>query len=130
MKLLLDTHVFIWWDSDPSRLSETALTLCSDPTNEMLLSVASLWEMQIKHQLGKLHLHLPLADIVSHQQAANALTVLPITLAHVLALAQLPSPSQHRDPFDRLLIAQARCEDATLITADAMFASYPVRVAW
>lgn len=67
MKLLLDTHTFIWWDSDPAKLSATAMALCSDPGNELILSATSLWEMQIKHQLGKLSLRLPLVDIVTHQ---------------------------------------------------------------
>ena len=75
MKLLLDTHTFIWWDSDPSKLSATALALCSDSGNELILSVTSLWEMQIKQQLGKLSLRLPLIDIVTHQQATNGVIV-------------------------------------------------------
>lgn len=128
MKLLLDTHTFIWWDSEPTRLSETALRLCSDSENELLLSVASLWEMQIKQQLGKLTLRLPLAAIVAHQQATNSILVLPITEAHIFALDELPTP--HKDPFDRLLIAQANSEGATLISADPVFRSYAVPIAW
>ena len=128
MKLLLDTHTFIWWDSDPSKLSASALALCSDPTNELILSVTSLWEMQIKHQLGKLSLRLPLIDIIAHQQATNGVIVLPVLPAHVFGLDGLPTP--HKDPFDRLLVAQANSEAATLISADAIFSSYPVHVAW
>ena len=128
MKLLLDTHTFIWWDSDPGKLSATALALCSDPANELILSVTSLWEMQIKHQLGKLSLRLPLIDIVAHQQATNAVSILPILPAHVFSLDGLPTP--HKDPFDRLLVAQTNSEGATLVSADAIFKSYPVRTAW
>ena len=128
MKLLLDTHTFIWWDSDPAKLSATALALCSDPANDLILSVTSLWEMQIKHQLGKLSLRLPLVDIVAHQQGTNGVIVLPILPAHVFALDGLPTP--HKDPFDRLLVAQANSEGAILVSADAIFRSYPVRIAW
>jgi len=128
VKLLLDTHTFIWWDSDPAKLSATALALCSDPANDLILSVTSLWEMQIKHQLGKLSLRLPLVDIVAHQQGTNGVIVLPILPAHVFALDGLPTP--HKDPFDRLLVAQANSEGAILVSADAIFRSYPVRIAW
>ncbi|PDV97584.1 type II toxin-antitoxin system VapC family toxin [Candidatus Chloroploca asiatica] len=128
MKLLLDTHTFIWWDSDPAKLSATALALCSDPANDLILSVTSLWEMYIKHQLGKLSLRLPLVDIVAHQQATNSVNVLPILPTHVFALDGLPTV--HKDPFDRLLVAQANSEDATLVSADPIFKSYPVRMAW
>jgi PIN domain nuclease of toxin-antitoxin system len=128
VKLLLDTHTFIWWDSDPAKLSATAMALCSDPANELILSVTSLWEMQIKHQLGKSSLRLPLVDIVAHQQATNGVIVLPILPTHVFALDGLPTA--HKDPFDRLLAAQANSEGATLISADTIFRSYPVRMAW
>ncbi|WP_135478085.1 type II toxin-antitoxin system VapC family toxin [Candidatus Chloroploca mongolica] len=128
MKLLLDMHTFIWWDSDPAKLSATALALCSDPANDLILSVTSLWEMYIKHQLGKLSLRLPLVDIVAHQQATNGVNVLPILPTHVFALDGLPTV--HKDPFDRLLVAQANSEGATLVSADPIFKSYPVRMAW
>ncbi|MBP1466070.1 type II toxin-antitoxin system VapC family toxin [Candidatus Chloroploca sp. M-50] len=121
-------HTFIWWDSDPAKLSATALALCSDPANDLILSVTSLWEMYIKHQLGKLSLRLPLVDIVAHQQATNGVNVLPILPTHVFALDGLPTV--HKDPFDRLLVAQANSEGATLVSADPIFKSYPVRMAW
>jgi PIN domain nuclease of toxin-antitoxin system len=127
MKLLLDTHAFIWWDSDPTRLSAPALAALLDPANEVWLSVASVWEMVIKVQLGKLALRLPLADIVS-QQRANGLRVLPVALAHVLAVEGLPAV--HKDPFDRVLIAQANVEGAQLVSADPVVRQYPVRVLW
>ncbi len=98
MKLLLDTHVFIWWDSEPARLSPRALALCQDPQNTLLLSVVSLWEMQIKLQLGKLKLALPLKEIVDGQRRTNNVEILPVTLEHVLGLENLPP--YHKDPFD------------------------------
>lgn len=128
MNLLLDTHAFIWWDSEPAKLSAQVLALCQDSRNTLLLSVASVWEMQIKLQLGKLKLTLPLAEIVESQRQRNNILVLPIALAHVLTLEELPA--HHRDPFDRLLIAQAKVEDATLVTNDPIFVKYDVRVLW
>jgi PIN domain nuclease of toxin-antitoxin system len=108
MKVLLDTHTFVWWDEDPSRLSTTALSYCSDLTNELILGVASLWEMQIKRQIGKLTLRLPITEILSSQQKSNLLIVLPILPAHIFTLDKLPAV--HKDPFDRLLLAQAISE--------------------
>lgn len=128
MRLLLDTHTFMWWDSAPVNLSAPALAACSDPANALVLSVASLWEMQIKAQLGKLSLRLPLTDIVSQQQTTNGISLLSITEAHVFALAGLPTP--HKDPFDRLLIAQAISEGLPLVSVDPVFAAYPVQVLW
>lgn len=97
MKLLFDTHAFIWWDSEPARLSPQALALCQDRQNALLLSVVSLWEMQIKLQLGKLKLALSLKEIVESQQQTNNIAILPVTLPHVLALESLPA--QHKDPL-------------------------------
>ena len=128
MKLLLDTHAFIWWDSESSKLSPQALTLCQDRVNTVLLSIASIWEMQIKLQLGKLRLNLPLAKVIESQQQTNGIEVLPIILSHVLELDSLPV--YHRDPFDRLLIAQARVEDAVLISNDPIFTNYSVKLLW
>ena len=127
MKLLLDTHAFIWWDSDPSRLSAPARAALHDPNSEVWLSVVSAWEMQIKAQLGRLALRLPLAQIVTQQQA-NGVQVLSVSLDHVLAVEQLPTV--HKDPFDRLLAAQANTEGAKLVSADRVFANYPVQVLW
>ena len=128
MKLLLDTHVFIWWDSEPARLSPRALALCQDPQNTLLLSVVSLWEMQIKLQLGKLKLALPLREIVDGQRRTNNVEILPVTLEHVLGLENLPP--YHKDPFDRLLVAQAIVEEAVLVSADPNIAKYPVQIVW
>src|SRR3569832_1824161 len=90
MKLLLDTHIFIWWADQPERLSPAALSALEDEANDLLLSVVSVWDMQIKIQLGKLKLSLPLKELVNNQQEANDLTVLPIALAHVLTLDSGP----------------------------------------
>ena len=83
MKLLLDTHIFIWWADQPEKLSPAALSALEDEANELLLSVASVWEMQIKIQLGKLKLSLPLKELVKNQQEINDLTVSPVALTHV-----------------------------------------------
>lgn len=128
MKLLLDTHTFIWWDSDPARLSPQVLALCQNRDNTVLLSVVSVWEMQIKSQLGRLTLHTSLTEIVTSQQQSNGIQILPVTLAHVLALDTLPL--HHKDPFDRLLISQASLEGATLLSKDTIFTDYAVKVMW
>jgi len=128
MKALLDTHAFIWWDSDPTKLSTQARAVCEDRENAIFLSTASAWEMQIKLQLGKLSLRLSLEELIASQQKTNNIQILPVALGHVLALKDLPSP--HKDPFDRLLIAQAKVEEAVLISHDPLFADYPVRVLW
>jgi PIN domain nuclease of toxin-antitoxin system len=105
MKLLLDTQIFIWWAHQPEKLSPAALSALEDEANELLLSVASVWEMQIKVQLGKLKLSLPLKELIKNQQDTNDLTISPVALTYVLALDALPF--HHKDPFDRLLIAQS-----------------------
>lgn len=128
MKYLLDTHTFIWMDSDPNQLSELARTVIQDPNNILLLSVVSIWEMQIKSQLGKLLLTLPLAELVESQRQSNSIEILPIALSHVLALENLPL--HHKDPFDRLLIAQSNVENALLVSADPVFVNYQVQIVW
>lgn len=128
MKLLLDTHAFIWWDSDPSKLSARTLEACQSDANVVLLSVVSAWEMQIKSQLGKLELGLPLSEILSSQQVSNQISILPVALDHVLALQDLPH--HHGDPFDRLLIAQAVVEEAVLVSHDSSFSRYSVQLLW
>ena len=126
MKLLLDTHIFIWWADQPEKLSPAALSALQDEANDLLLSVASVWEMQIKIQLGKLKLSLPLRELIQNQQETNDLMVSPVALTHVLALDSLPF--HHKDPFDRLLIAQSIEEKLTIVTADSQFSSYSVKL--
>lgn len=128
MKLLLDTHTFIWWDSQRARLSPDALILCQDKSNDLFLSMASIWEMQIKVQLGKLKFSLPLGDVIKDQQKANNIRLLPIELGHILQLEKLPL--HHKDPFDRLLIAQAQVEDMTVISNDIWFMNYDIKLKW
>ncbi len=126
MKLLLDTHIFIWADDEPERIPAALMAYLADEANELWLSLASLWEMQIKRQLGKLHLQLSLAETIASHQQTNGLRLLPITAEHIYALDNLPL--QHKDPFDRLLIAQAMVEDLTLVSVDPAFAAYSVKL--
>jgi PIN domain nuclease of toxin-antitoxin system len=128
MRLLFDIHTFIWWDSAPGQLSSKVLELCHDPANTLLLSVVSVWEIQIKAQVGKLTLHGPLAELVTQQQADNDVELLPVLLQHVLGLDALPL--HHRDPFDRLLLAQAQIEGAVLLSRDEVFGQYNIPVVW
>jgi PIN domain nuclease of toxin-antitoxin system len=128
MNLLLDTHVFIWLSLNPERLSERVTDLLMDETNLWFLSLASVWEMQIKRQLGKLSLNLPLPELIASQQQTNGLQLLPIELNHIFTLENLPQ--FHRDPFDRLLIAQAITEQIPLLSIDTVFDHYPVQRLW
>jgi PIN domain nuclease of toxin-antitoxin system len=125
-ELLLDTHIFIWWADKPEKLSPAVLSALEDETNELLLSVASVWEMQLKMQLGKLKLSLPLQELIRNQQETNDLNVSPVALPHVLALDALPF--HHKDPFDRLLIAQSIVEGLTIVSADSQFSAYGVQL--
>jgi PIN domain nuclease of toxin-antitoxin system len=127
MKYLLDTHVFVWWDMDASQLSPSVDRILRDGTHTLLLSTTSLWEIQIKLQLGKLQLGAPLPVIIE-QQIKNGFMLLPIVSQHVLELDKLPL--HHRDPFDRMLIAQARFEQAILLTNDHLVRQYQVSVLW
>ncbi|MEN3333997.1 MAG: hypothetical protein V7641_3362 [Blastocatellia bacterium] len=124
MNLLLDTHTFIWWADEPEKLSADALQALEDENNHLSLSLVSVWEMQIKVQLGKIKLSLPLKYLVESQERANELEVLPVTREHIFALNNLPF--HHKDPFDRLLIAQGIIEDATIVSADPKLSAYPV----
>ena len=128
MKLLLDTHAFIWWDSSPSKFSKTALSLIQNTDNIVLLSVISVWEIQIKSQIGKLSIASPIANIVRAQQNTNNIEILPIAWLNAIALDQLPL--HHKDPFDRMLISQAIAEGATLISRDSAFSQYSIAVRW
>ena len=128
MKVLLDTHVFIWADSDSKRLSATARGYFTDPDWEICVSVVSIWEMAIKSAVGKMPLRASLSVILAESVAANEMTVLPITIDHVLRVQSLPAI--HGDPFDRLLVAQALAEDAVLLTADPQVRRYPASTDW
>ncbi|MGZ8164740.1 MAG: type II toxin-antitoxin system VapC family toxin [Methylobacter sp.] len=126
MKLLLDTHVFLWLNVEPEMLSMSARAACEDPGNSLYLSLASIWEIQIKQQLGKLQLESPWQQMINTQQQENNLALLSIELPHIEALENLPAA--HRDPFDRLIIAQALQEEMTVISVDSIFNNYPISV--
>ena len=128
MRLLLDTHTFIWLDDAPGLLSQQVRSALEDIDNSLLLSMVSVWEIQIKVQLGRLSIRNSPADLIQRQQESNGIELLPITLPHVLALSELPP--HHGDPFDRLLISQARVEDAILVTKDENISRYHVDVLW
>jgi PIN domain nuclease of toxin-antitoxin system len=128
MKLLLDTHAFIWLDIAQNQLSSSARQALQDPENILYLSLASVWEMQLKTQLGKLQLNASLGDTLASQQQANAVQSLPIDLSHILALSNLPY--HHQDPFDRLLIAQAQVETLTIVTNDPKIQLYNISYLW
>lgn len=126
--ILLDTHVFIWLDIAPQKLSTTAQHILTDPNQPLYLSLVSVWEMQIKMQLNKLSLQNSLRETIQSQQQVNGIQLLPIRLDHVLAVASLPF--HHRDPFDRLLIAQTRVEALRLLTNDGDIQKYDVDAVW
>lgn len=128
MRLLLDTHVLLWWHNEPERLTETAYDAICDLDNEIFLSVVNGWEIQIKTQLGKLTLSKPLNVILQQEQAANDFRLLPVTMDHVYTLDHFPL--HHRDPFDRLLVAQAHRESLTLVTHDPKLLAYAVPLLW
>ena len=128
MKLLLDTHVFIWWSGEPDKLSEKALDACENRANRLILSIVSIWEMQIKMQLGKLKLKRSLKDLVENQQNINNLQILPVSPNHIFMLDNLPM--HHSDPFDRLLISQAIEEKLFLVSKDDKFSDYAVKLLW
>ncbi len=122
MKLLLDTQCFLWWFAEPERLNEEAIAHIADESNELWFSVASLWEMGIKVAIGKLPLPEPLDSYTSSRMVKLGTKYLEITASHALRTATLPL--HHRDPFDRMIIAQAQMESMTLMTADSMFKEY------
>ena len=109
-------------------MSPRVLNAYQDPSNRIYLSIISVWEMQIKHQIGKLRLDMPLKDIIEGQCDANFLEVLPLGLKHIFGLQNLPL--HHKDPFDRLLIVQSRSESISLVSSDRMFSLYDVTLFW
>lgn len=123
MKLLLDTHIFLWLQTDPERLGDQ-LRVVEDERTELLLSAVSSWEIAIKYGLGRLPLPEPPERYVPSRMRAIAAEALAVEHPHALAVATLPN--LHRDPFDRLLIAQANLLGLTILTADRAVAQYPV----
>jgi PIN domain nuclease of toxin-antitoxin system len=128
MKILLDTHAFLWFVDDSPRLSQSARVLIESEDSQPFLSVASLWEIAIKISLGKLTLKQPYETFIPQQLALNGVGVLNITMEHTAAIATLPF--HHRDPFDRLLAVQAIIEDVTLVSTDLIFDAYNVKRVW
>ena len=122
MKLLLDTQCWLWWFAEPNRLNQQAVAAISDKSNELWLSVGSIWEMGIKFALGKLPLPEPPETYVSKRLPLLGTKTLSIVAAHALRAAALPP--HHKDPFDRLLLAQAQLEGLTIVTTDRVFADY------
>ena len=127
MKALLDTHAFLWAIAEEGKLSRRAQQIFTGP-NHLWLSVASLWEILIKVKAGKLPLPEPSGPYVVRKLAENRIEVMPIKLDHVLRIESLAV--HHRDPFDRILIAQSLEEDLPIITADPVFERYPVQLIW
>ena len=128
MKILLDTCTFLWWISDAVELSRRARELCLDPENDVVVSVVSHWEITIKWQLGKLPLPEPPDRFVPDQRRAHGFATLAIDEAAIGTMGRLAP--LNRDPFDRLLVAQAIAEGMILLTPDAQIARYPVRAEW
>jgi PIN domain nuclease of toxin-antitoxin system len=126
MRLLLDTHIFIWLIDGNPNLSQTARQAIEDENNTLHLSIVSLWEITIKTSLGKLELAIPLEQIVINFILPSGIEILPIHIPHLLLLQTLPF--HHRDPFDRLLISQAKSETLTLVSQDRMFEQYEVDI--
>lgn len=128
MRALLDTHAFLWWVSDSPNLSEVARETIADERNEVVFSVVSAWEIVIKASVGKLDLPGTPEKFLTGQLSRNDVEVLPMYLRHALHVHALPD--HHRDPFDRLLVAQAIVEDVPLVSADPQLSKYAVEVVW
>ena len=128
MRIIIDTQVLIWWTNDVSNISPRVQNIIFDLDNELWLSLASIWEMQIKILLGKLDLPRSLPDIIATQMEENQIKILPIELSHVYALDRLPP--HHRDPFDRLIIAQSLTEKMPIASIDKAFDAYLVERIW
>lgn len=128
MKLLVDTHVFLWWNEASSKLSRTAHRLLADRANDLYLSVVSAWEIVLKVQTGKLELPTPAPNYIPARLNHYGIAALGVTLEHVLASSALPW--YHRDPFDRMLVAQAQVEELTIVTHDSQVRKYAVETVW
>ncbi len=128
MKILLDTHAFLWWIADHPKLSPRAREIIGDIGNELFLSAASGWEITIKVQIGRLKLPDEPKHFIPSQMKTNAIQSLPVLMEHALHVSTLPG--HHRDPFDRLLIAQAQLEGLPIISADPQIVRYQIEVIW
>ncbi|MCC6298186.1 MAG: type II toxin-antitoxin system VapC family toxin [Anaerolineales bacterium] len=128
MNLLLDPHAFLWFIAGNASLSETARSAIEDVNNNRYLSVASLWEIAIKISIGKFVLDEPFEILIPEELAKNRIELLDISVAHTALVASMPF--HHRDPFDRLILAQAKVEEMTLVSADTAFDAYDVTRLW
>jgi PIN domain nuclease of toxin-antitoxin system len=128
MRALLDTHAFIWWVTNDTRLSSTARNIITHPKNILFLSAASAWEIVIKVRLGKLSLPEPPETYIPSRLIMNRFESLSIEMTHALQVINLPA--LHQDPFDRILIAQSQVEKMPIITIDSKIVQYPVDVIW
>ncbi len=128
MKILLDTHTFLWWITDNPKLSSRVRKIIGDGRNELFLSAASGWEIAIKAQLGRIKIPDKPELFISEQMVANAIQGLPIQLSHAVHVYNLPI--HHRDPFDRMLVAQSQLEGLPILTDDLRISQYPVKVIW
>lgn len=128
MRLLLDTHAFLWFIQGNNNLSDAARSFIEDPANQKLISIASLWEIAIKVSIGKLEVEMPMTELVEQQVLGNAFSLLSIAPEHLNELAKLPF--HHKDPFDRLIIAQSLSEDMSIVSVDRAFGDYPVQLVW
>jgi PIN domain nuclease of toxin-antitoxin system len=128
MRALLDTHAFLWWVTDDAQLSSNARNIMTDPKNLLFLSAASAWEMIIKVQSRKLILPEPPETYIPNRLIVNRFESLPITMVHALQVTNLPD--LHRDPFDRIIIAQSQVEKMPIITKDSQILQYSVDVIW
>ena len=130
MNSLLDTHSLIWFALDDPHPSAKARALIEDPENKVAISMATLWEIAIKVSIGKLPLNRPYEDFVAECLETQLFSLLPIEPSHTIFLASMPFPPGHKDPFDRLLIAQAIVENLPIVSVDVAFDHYPVRRIW
>lgn len=128
MRLLLDTHAFLWFVTNDSNLSEAALEFVAEPTNEVLVSPASCWEIAIKVSLGKYLLTAPFEEFFREGIEENDMAVLPIDIRHAAVLSSLPM--HHKDPFDRMMVSQAIAEQIPIVSRDASLDAYGVRRLW
>lgn len=128
MRVLLDTHAFLWWITDDSRLPASAREVIADPGNELFLSAASGWEMAIKARLGRLEVAGVLTRLIPEHMARNAIQGLPVSMGHALSVQDLPDI--HRDPFDRILVSQGLLEQMPILTQDENIAKYEIQVIW
>ncbi|MDZ8109529.1 MAG: type II toxin-antitoxin system VapC family toxin [Nostoc sp. DedQUE12a] len=126
MQQLLDTHAFIWFIMGDPRISNNLRNQIEN--NDNCLSIASVWEMAIKHSIGKLSFNLNFSEFVEQQIIMNGIQLVNIKIEHILAVSQIPL--HHRDPFDRMLIAQAIVENIPVLSADTIFDAYPIQRLW